>query len=382
MSDDGLPRLHRKPTFIEKIAPWLLIIPSALIGIFLVELFCWLFVPSIAWNTPGRDRTVVFLGGPSTIFENHQDIFTYLPHSEIRNVTAFLSDHDFSVEWDYRFRTNNFGLAQTADILAGRESLLLVGDSFTEGYGAEPWFGLVSPVIEKLGYQPINGGVLGTGFRQWLKLDRYLAAKNIQIGKVVVLFISDDYHRPVWNIPPAVFQCLSAPPLCRIEDSYYYRLPPQDEVASWIARVRTARGPLKPHLEMSAVALLPVSHTVYLFFKQVMMFTKFDQESRATIADLIRIYGRENVAFLHLPQKDEVGHGPDSLGLKARGAIEEAGGKLFDGFKLCELTKADYYTNDNHPNKAGYSKIAACAAKVIKQLVAGGQRGAARESSP
>ena len=373
MTDDGLPRVHSKPTFIGKFGPSLLIIPSALIGIFLVELFCWLFVPSIAWNTPGRDRTVVFFDGPNTIFENHEDIFTYLPHSEIRNVAAFLSDHDFAVEWDYRFGTNNLGLAQNADIVPGRDSLLLVGDSFTEGYGAEPWFGQVSPVIEKLGYQPINGGVLGTGFRQWLKLDRYLAAKNFQIGKVVVLFISDDYHRPVWNIPPAVFQCLSAPPLCRVEDSYYYRLPPRAELSSWIAKVRTARGPLKPRLKMSAAALLPVSHSVYLFFKQVMMFAKLEQESRAAIADLIRIYGPENVAFLHVPQKDEVGHGPNSLGLKARGAIEDAGGKLFDGFKQCQLTSADYYANDNHPNKGGYSKIAACAAKVINQLVAGGE---------
>ena len=113
MIDDGLPRLHSKPTFIGKFGPWLLIIPSALIGIFLVELFCWLFVPSIAWNTPGRDRTVVFFDGPNTIFENHEDIFTYLPHSEIRNVAAFLFDHDFAVEWDYRFRTNNLASRKT-----------------------------------------------------------------------------------------------------------------------------------------------------------------------------------------------------------------------------------------------------------------------------
>ena len=102
-------------------------------------------------------------------------------------------------------------------------------------------------------------------------------------------------------------------------------------------------------------------------------FAKLEQESRAAIADLIKIYGPENVAFLHVPQKDEVGHGPNSLGLKARGAIEDAGGKLFDGFKQCQLTSADYYANDNHPNKGGYSKIAACAAKVINQLVAGGE---------
>jgi hypothetical protein len=373
MIDDDLPSLHGKPTFIGKIGPWLLTIPSALIGILLVELFCWLFVPSIGWNIPGRDRRVVFFDGRNTIFENHEDIFTYLPHNEIRNVTAFFSDDDFVVDYDYRFRTNNCGLVQDADIVPERESLLLLGDSFTEGQGAEPWFRLVSPAIDKLGYQPINGGVLGTGFQQWLKLDRYLVAKNIQIRKLVVLFISDDYHRPVWHIPPAVFECLSAPPLCRVEDSYLYRLPPREEVSSWIARVRTARGPMKPRLKVSAAALLPASYSVYMFFKQLILFAQAEHESHAAIAELIRIYGPKNVAFIHLPQKDEVGHGPNDLGLKARRAIEDAGGKLFDGFKLCQLTGTDYYMNDDHPNKGGYTKIAACAANVINELVAGGQ---------
>ena len=104
------------------------------------------------------------------------------------------------MEYDYRLRTNNYGLAQATDIMPGRRSLLLLGDLFTEGQGAEPWFRLISPVIDELGYQPINGGVLGTGFHQWLNLDRYLAAQNIQVRKLLVLFISDDYHRPVWSI--------------------------------------------------------------------------------------------------------------------------------------------------------------------------------------
>jgi hypothetical protein len=382
MTDEGLPKLHGKATFVGRLASWLLIIPSALIGILLVELFCWLFVPSIGWSTPGRDRKVDFYDGPGTIFENHQDIFTYLPHSEMRSVTAFFSDHDYAVEYDYRFRTNNLGLVQNADVVPERDSLLLVGDSFTEGVGAEPWFGLVSPAIEKLGYQPVNGGVLGTGFRQWLKLDRYLAAKNTQVRKLVVLFISDDYHRPVWNISPSLSQCLSAPRLCRVEDSYYYRLPPQEEMSSWIEKVRTARGPFKPQLKFSAGALLPVTHYVYTFFKQAIMFKKAEQESNAAIDDLIKIYGAKNIAFLHLPQKDEVGHGPNGLGLRARGAIKGAGGKLFDGFSLCQLTKADYYPNDNHPNKGGYRKIVTCVTNVINELGAGVSENAARESTP
>jgi len=362
-----------KAAFITRVGPWLLTIPSALIGLLLVELFCWLFVPSIGWNMPGRDRRVVFFDGVNPIFENHKDIFTYSPSNKIRNVTAFLSDDGFKVEYDYRFNTNNYGLTQDDDVAPERKSLLLLGDSFTEGQGAEPWFRLISPLISKLGYQPINGGVFGTGFQQWLKLDRYLQAKNIQIGKLLVIFISDDYHRSVWNISPEISECLAASPLCRVDRSYLYRLPPREEMSSWIARVRLARGPMKPRLSVSAAALLPASYSVYRYFRQLNTFAEEEQRSRAAIAELIKLHGRKNVAFLHLPQKDEVGHGPDRLGLKARQAIADAGGRLFDGFKLCQLTRADYYPNDDHPNKGGYAKIAACASQAISGLAADGQ---------
>jgi hypothetical protein len=49
--------------------------------------------------------------------------------------------------------------------------------------------------------------------------------------------------------------------------------------------------------------------------------------------------------------------------------IQEAGGKLFDGFKLCDLTAADYHPTDLHPNSRGYAKIEARAMNVIKELV-------------
>jgi hypothetical protein len=58
-----------------------------------------------------------------------------------------------------------FGLVQDKDLVRGVKSILLLGDSFTEGQGAEPWFRQIAPQIEKLNYQPINGGLFGTGFR-------------------------------------------------------------------------------------------------------------------------------------------------------------------------------------------------------------------------
>ena len=378
MMDVRLLSSSRKSTFI-KIGSWLLIIPSAIIGILLVELFCWLFsVDRLRQGVYQWNQRIIFFEGRDTIFENHQDIFTYIPHDEIRNLTGFFSDDEFIVEYDYHFRTNNFGLVQDADIVPERESLLLLGDSFTEGQGAEPWFRLVSPEIDKLGYQAINGGLLATGFEQWLRLDRYLADQHVRIRKLVVIFISHDYHRLVTHFPSVVLQCLSALSACRVEDSYFYRMPPREELASWVAKIRTARGPWMIWLKARAAALLPASFHVYKHFKESVGFggvdfTRAEQESRAAIAELIRLYGPENVAFIHLPQKEEVGYGPNNLGLRARRAIEAAGGKLFDGFKLCQLTGTDYYVNDDHPNKDGYTKIAACAANVIKELVAGGQ---------
>jgi hypothetical protein len=380
MSDDRLPDPTGNPTFIKRIGSFLLIIPSAIIGILLVELFYQLFLPPAgdAESYSKALHRVTFFEGYDTTFQNHGDIFTYVPHADVRNLTAIFSENNFKIEQDYYFRTNNLGLVQDADVIPERESLLLLGDSFTQGQGAEPWFRLISPEIEKLGYQAVNGGLLGTGFEQWLKLDRFLAAKNVQIRKLVVLFISLDYNRPVWNFSPAVLQCLSALPLCKLEESLFYRLPPLEELSSWIAKVRTTRAPMTKAfwLEARAEALLPASTHVFKYFSSWLRDPtsaaskdRAEQQSRAAISELIRIYGPANVAFIHLPQKDE-SHGPSSLGLRARRSIQEAGGKMFDGFELCRLTAADYYSNDDHPNGGGYVKIALCVSNMIKKMIA------------
>jgi len=338
-------------------------------------LFCRIFFPLATENSQNKAmQRVVFFDGRETIFRNQGEIFTYIPHNEVRNLTAFFADDGFSVEYDYHFWTNNFGLVQDADIAPERASLLLLGDSFTEGQGAEPWFRLVSPEIDKLGYQPVNGGLLGTGFEQWLKLGRYLAAENVRIRKVVVLFISLDYNRSSWNFMPNDFRCLSSLQLCRVDESHLYRLPPWEELSLWIAEIaaarasRAGRGPAAKHgwLATRAAALLPASYHVYTYFRS----GRAEQQSRAAIGELIGMYGRENIAFFHLPQKDEIDSGPNNLGLRARRSVKEAGGKLFDGFKLCRLTSTDYYSNDEHPNGAGYSKIAICLTNVLKEVVA------------
>jgi hypothetical protein len=359
----------------KKTLSLLLILGSVVAGIGAVELFCRLLISYNA-SADRALRRVVFFEGEGTILENHGDIFTYLPHEEIRNLTGFVDDATFKPEYDYRFRTNNFGLVQDSDLVPERESFLLLGDSFTEGQGAEPWFRLLSREIDRLGYQPINGGLMGTGFQQWIKLSEYLTAANIRIRKALVLFISLDYNRVVWNFTSNDLNCLATLTDCRIEDSYFYRLPPVDELPSWITKISVARANAmrsqasairKGWLAAHAVALLPATYRLYIYFRSRLA----ERQSRASIPRLIHMYGPENIAFMHLPQQDEIeNQEPIDLGLQARRSIQESGGKLFDGFKLCRLATTDYYTGEGHPNRDGYAKITACVIDVIKSMTA------------
>ena len=367
---------------IRKLGSWLLVIPSVVVAILLVELLCRVFSLTPQNAESRLLERIFFLDGRGAIFENHDGIFTYLPHNDVRILTAFFSEHGFSVEYDYRIHSNNFGLVQDADIAQGRPSLLLLGDSFTEGLGAEPWFRRISPDIEKQGYQPINGGLRGAGFQHWLKLQQLLAASDIQLKKLAVVFISDDYQRPLSEIKSQELQCLAALADCPFGESYCFRLPPPAELAASVDKIRMARAPMvggQSWLGAHAEKLLPASYRAYKVLKDRLRrpgsdprLAAAEAQSRAVIAELLAKYGRDNIVFIHIPQKNETASGgPIGLGLTARRAIQEAGGKLVDGFKLCGLTPADYYRNDDHPNATGYAKIAACTGNAINDLLAG-----------
>lgn len=367
---------EEKSIRMQKVASWLLIIPSAAIGILLFEIFARLLLPSIS-SAAALPPIIYLFDGPGTVFRNYGDIFTYIPHSDIRVVTVAYSDKDFSIEYDYRMHTNNFGLVQDRDVMPGPASLLLLGDSFTEGVGAEPWFRSVAPEIRELGYQPINGGIGGTGFESWLKLSQYLAAAGIRIRKVVIPFISDDYRRPAWNVLPGELRCFSARSACPVDKGVYfrYRLPPPQQLPSFVAKVRAGRATAPETAKQRLITLLPATYQVYQYIaghlglaESVTRDETGEWQSPGAIAALVNTYGRANVAFLHLPEKTEIGTGPDALGMAARRAIHQAGGKLFDGFTLCHLAADDYYPHDIHPNRNGYAKIAACTLGIIKEV--------------
>src|SRR3954447_14077244 len=135
MTDDRTTAPAAAPPRHATLHTVLLLGMSVLIGVTIVELFCHLFYQPVSntWVIYKHIHEILFFDGPTPVVRNVGEIFTYQPNSNIRNLTGFFSEDDFNVEYDYKFTTNNFGLVQDTDITPERDSLLLLGDSFTEG---------------------------------------------------------------------------------------------------------------------------------------------------------------------------------------------------------------------------------------------------------
>jgi len=352
----------------------LLIAFSALLGVGIVE--AGYHVYQRAFPTlyqPGR--RILFLDGPDSIFRNLDDIFTYVPNSIISTKAIYWSESSFSTEFAYKFKTNNFGLVQDRDLVRGVKSILLLGDSLTEGQGAEPWFHQVAPQVERLNYQPINGGLLGTGFLQWWKLAELLSSNEIAVAKVIIIFISDDLRRITWNFSETALDCLRNINLCHSWNGGLFRLPPASELAYWVAKIRTAREPSDVSIKRMIKATLPATYEVYRFFLDVAKRSASKRAPSQTelvstvINEMVERYGQENVLFIQLPQKEELKGTFLPDGLLAQKLIRDSGARYVDGTSLCGLNRSDFFVRDPHPNQQGYSKIAKCVAQIIEPFL-------------
>lgn len=153
--------------------------------------------------------TLIFQKGK--VFKNIGDIFTYHPNIDNRRVQviSFVDDESKTfIEYDYSVRTNNIGLIMNNDVYENETVTLFLGDSFTEGQGARPWFYELENEWNNSN-KPMNGGIMGTGPMQWLKFSKYFNQKlNLNYDQIHVILIVTDLIRPVWNIKQQVNDCL------------------------------------------------------------------------------------------------------------------------------------------------------------------------------
>ena len=363
---------NRKPSLLSGITLSLVTTVLCLLGIE-SALKYYLAPPAYQW-----DRRLMFFSEGS-VFKNQQwGGFVYQPNARIHSQTFYITDPNVPKlvrEYSYEIRTNSTGLVQLADIVASQPSILFLGDSYTEGQGARPWFyRLEAQWPKQAQYQIINGGILGAGFQAWEHLYKDIS-KITEISKIVIIFISDDWIRPIWRFSEHDLECLKSAAQCTGSDNFF-GLPEHpvemDVQIHRIARARVdylARRTSALNIVKRSVIyqrlLLPAYHRWWPY-RRAEEERQFE-ESKKALLNIVKKIGPQNLLFIQLPQKNELDSGPGFMGGKGREFIRRQGFSFVDGFEKCGLKMTDFHLHDGHPNVKGYMKVAECVNGSVRE---------------
>lgn len=301
-------------------------------------------------------------------FRDQHDSFGYRPLSSNREAVVLADLHNAVLEHEVIFRTNNAGLVQQRDIRSGERYTVVLGDSFTQGVGARPWFYALEAEFPTLSIA--NLGIAGTGVIHWAHAVDWFAKAAAPVRNVIVLFITDDFLRPYWQArvtEDTISFCTGDD--CQLITTTYRPGTPEELMQARrllnasSSVIRWCQEQLK-----SVVSRLRVGE----FFINVRRWyltsksTLWLDENKRHFADLAR--RREILFAVHLPQKEEAmaeQWSPQSRMI--RQFVEGTGVRTIDGLARCGLTRDGFHPRDPHPNATGYSLIRRCVADLIKE---------------
>jgi len=247
----------------------------------------------------------------------------------------------------------------------GREVYLLLGDSFTEGQGATPWFyKLEATHADK---KIVNGGILGTGPAQWKALHDHLVREyGLKVRKLIVIAIGPDIIRPVWNFSREGLDCLKSARCGTFQGDWFgYEFDGKSDA--------TIKADAKDiHHKWTAISFdLNKQSFKNLLKKSAFLYTIVHMSKGTGSTDenleAVRALGKAapDVQLLMIPTKSEARNGTAA-------EWEEDSRKLMAWSKQngipaseCLLDKGDYHFHDGHPNEAGYEKIRACVDRLL-----------------
>jgi hypothetical protein len=144
-----------------------------------------------------HNKRFLFITKPSLLDQNKS--FGYNKNTWVREIAVYGNGKKFHIEYDTSFITNNIGLVQKNSFDQQKKSIVIIGDSFTQGQGTTPWFYQLEDDWKNNEYQLINLGIIGTGIMQWKDTLQWFSSMG-EIQQIVICCISDDWVRPRWYI--------------------------------------------------------------------------------------------------------------------------------------------------------------------------------------
>lgn len=306
----------------------------------------------------------------------------YAPNRQIRIATRL----DDRVLYDQRYPTNSLGLVDTVEYLprAPQPRIAVLGDSFTVGQGAAPWF---PQFRERLAEgQPqvtaYNLGLSGAGVMQMADLYRALAPQ-LAPDAILMPLICDDFHRRRWApVRDATRWHLCARERydrndCAQPDRSFGfivadgQLPSAGVDAAAGANSAVALDPTLPwpryafHWLRQRSHLLNRLNQLRLQGAEQRALDALEEQNIAALAALKRQVGPARLHLVHFDVEHDPRTTPRCDRLRARLAAQ--GLELADLRVECALTSTDRIPVDAHYTAAGYAKLSACLQRYVRQ---------------
>ena len=342
-----------------------------LIALLVIEIFLKKFYYNEHFTFDYKKKFTLYEQG--NVFRNiDNNFFTYYPNSNIRT-SLYYYDENLIKVYDYNIITNNLGLVQKNNIKENHPSILILGDSFTEGQGSSSWIDNFQGYYKS--FQVINGGILGTGPQQFLSLENYLSSKT-NIKYVFVLYVGDDFRRSIFIHNNQTINCLKNYKLCNGSETFYgFPLntsspsmflqdmkKKRDEVEKKITFKKIRRN-FKKKIADLYIYKIPYSLLKNNFYKSK---NKKIMKNFNAIEELINKY-QDKIYFINLKQKQEILFKKESYEtIYARKFIKR---KTKNNFK-CNFDNNinNFYLYDAHLNTKGYKNLYSCVLKIFNSL--------------
>ena len=321
------------------------------------------------------DRTMLFEAGEN--FENHKGFFKYYPNVSIRSLTLFSKPKpksilDLKVEYDYVIKTNNAGLVMQKDLKNKDKVFYIIGDSFTEGQGASPWFYEMENDLAISDIKLINLGLLSTGPIQWENLSSTLKKEfSLDVKGSVINIIPEDMKRTVRSFHPRELRCLK-----EIQCDYllgfqgfrfHKNMTYKDIKSSVLNKLKKQKGMnksftifLKDLLKKSYI----VSNIYYYFSNSPEKINvKSNEIALLKLKDAVK-----DKIFINVVSQKSI-NSKNYLNYNiARNLIFFLKENNFN-YTWCDIDVEDFHKYDGHPNKKGYETLRKCTENALKTIM-------------
>ena len=360
-------------TWIKTLRNLGIIIFSIILSFFTVELLYRAYL-NIDSTQKFQNRSMLFQMGDN--FENKLKFFKYFPNKKIRSLTYYSRPNpsnidDIKIEYEYDIQTNNMGLVMMADVKDHTKVTYVVGDSFTEGQGASPWFYELEKIASDYEPQLVNLGILGTGPKQWLNLVNFItSSKNLIINGLIVNIIPNDITRSQWIFKEQQITCLRTG-ICDYQFGFqgFDFNPKEDHVE---IRARIFESMIKANSDYSISFnnriknIVKKSKIVVAIYKLIKRKSWYPVRRLANYEALLELRKiADNNIFINVVSQKSINSSNYKHSSDASNLIIFLNKEAFQS-AWCDIPSNGFHTIDPHPNSLGYQSLMACTRKAIK----------------